>query len=101
MSIEAIAAVSAPIVTNTAATGSSVNHASSGSFIRLIDEQLASTDAKIRQADASVQSLALGKADNLHRVMMDVESARLSLDLVVQVRNRVVEAYQDLMRMQL
>jgi flagellar hook-basal body complex protein FliE len=50
--------------------------------------------------DQAVQSLALGDTGELHQVMMNMEKARLSFELALQVRNKALEAYQELMRMQ-
>jgi len=47
------------------------------------------------------EQLALGQVENMHDVMIASEKAGLSLQLVIQVRNRVVEAYQEIMRMQI
>jgi flagellar hook-basal body complex protein FliE len=47
-----------------------------------------------------LRSLAAGDAVSLHEVMMRAEEARLSFQLVVQLRNHVLEAYQEIMRMQ-
>lgn len=47
------------------------------------------------------EQLALGQVENMHDVMISSEKAGLSLQLVIQVRNRVVEAYQEIMRMQI
>lgn len=63
-------------------------------------QQLQQTDVKIKSADVAVQQLAAGRDVELHRVMLDIEQARVSFDLMVQVRNRLVEAYQDIVRMQ-
>ena len=46
-------------------------------------------------------ALATGQSDELHRVIMNMESAKLSFDLALQVRNKVLDAYQELMRMQI
>ena len=51
-------------------------------------------------ADQAVQGLAAGETENLHQVMIALEEARLSLQLVAQVRNRLLEAYQEVLRMQ-
>ncbi len=63
--------------------------------------QIDEVDGAIRNAEVSMQSLIVGKAENLHEVMLDIEKARISLDLTVQIRNRLVEAYQEVMRMQI
>lgn len=53
-----------------------------------------------REATAQSQALATGRAEDVTSVVMAVERASLALQLAVQVRNRAVEAYQDLFRMQ-
>lgn len=70
-------------------------------FVDWLERQVGQVDEQIKAADHSVQSLAVGDTEDLHRVILDVEQARLSLDLVVQIRNRLVEAYQEVLRLQL
>jgi len=43
----------------------------------------------------------LGKEEDLHRAIIALEKANLALGLTVQVRNKVIEAYQEIMRMQM
>jgi len=45
--------------------------------------------------------LATGQVDNLHQIMITSEKAELALELTVQIRNKVIEAYQEIMRMQI
>lgn len=52
------------------------------------------------RADEAVKGLAAGESENLHQVMIALEEARLSLQLVAQVRNRLLDAYQEVLRMQ-
>lgn len=99
MTVDAIVAVGTSPVAAKLDTAA-VDQNAGPTFLQWFDHQVSATDQKIKAADQSVQNVILGKTDNLHRVMMDIEAARMSLDLVVQVRNRVVEAYQELMRMQ-
>jgi flagellar hook-basal body complex protein FliE len=47
-----------------------------------------------------LQDLASGKTDNIHHVMLALGEAKLSLQLLVQVRNKLLEGYQDILRMQ-
>jgi flagellar hook-basal body complex protein FliE len=51
-------------------------------------------------ADEAVRGLAAGETENLHQVMIALEEARVSLQLAVQVRNRLLDAYQEVLRMQ-
>ncbi|MEN3202620.1 MAG: flagellar hook-basal body complex protein FliE [Atribacterota bacterium] len=53
-----------------------------------------------KEADRAVLEVALGKEENLHRAIIALERANLALGLAVQVRNKVIEAYQEIMRMQ-
>jgi flagellar hook-basal body complex protein FliE len=41
----------------------------------------------------------VGKVTNLHQIMIGMEESRLSFQLFLQVRNRVLEAYQDILKM--
>lgn len=71
-----------------------------GAFGQWFEQQLGQVNTQLQSADRGLQSLATGQAQNLHQVMIDLEEARLSFQMLVQVRNRVLEAYQDVMRMQ-
>jgi flagellar hook-basal body complex protein FliE len=63
--------------------------------------EVSELSAQMAVNEQAVQQLSLGGTDNLHQVMMNMESARLQFDLLLQVRNKVLEAYQELMRMQI
>jgi flagellar hook-basal body complex protein FliE len=65
-----------------------------------LTQALGRVNNELVQADAGMQQLATGQAENLHQVMIALEEARLGLQLVVQVRNRLLEAYQEILRMQ-
>ena len=54
-----------------------------------------------KEAEQATLDLLSGNTDNLHRVMLKIEEARLSLQLTVQVVNKAIQAYQDLSRMQI
>lgn len=51
-------------------------------------------------ADSAVEKLQTGESRNLHEVMIAMEKADISMRLLLQVRNKVVDAYQEIMRMQ-
>ena len=52
-------------------------------------------------ADVQSQALALGKTNDIAGVAMAVERANLSMQLAVQVRNKAVDAYHEIFRMQI
>lgn len=51
--------------------------------------------------EKNTELLAIGKADNLHKIMIDAEKADIALQLMLQTRNKAIEAYQEIMRMQI
>ena len=48
----------------------------------------------------AIDMLVTGEAADVHQVMVAVEQAGIALDLMLELRNRVMEGYQELMRMQ-
>ena len=66
-----------------------------------LGDGLIQVDRSLRAADDRLRSLAAGENVALHDVMITMEQARMDLMLVVEVRNRLLEAYQELTRMQL
>ncbi|HEX5513576.1 MAG TPA: flagellar hook-basal body complex protein FliE [Gammaproteobacteria bacterium] len=102
MSIEVIAATGAVAGKALSAAGALPSRpAPEASFETWLVQQFSATNAKLVEADQGVRRLALGEADNLHQVMIALEEAKLQFELVVQVRNRLVEAYQDILRMRI
>ena len=52
------------------------------------------------QADQAIQELAAGESKSLHETMILLEKADISFRLMMQVRNKLLEAYRDIMHMQ-
>lgn len=53
------------------------------------------------RAESSLESFSVGESDSIHRVIVDMEEALLNLKFATQVRNKVIDAYQEIMRMQI
>ncbi|OGO39889.1 MAG: flagellar hook-basal body complex protein FliE [Chloroflexi bacterium RBG_16_57_9] len=70
------------------------------SFGRLLGQALDNLNRVQVEADASSARLAAGEPVDLHDVMLAVEEADLSLRLALQMRNKLMEAYQEINRMQ-
>lgn len=70
-------------------------------FSQWLATQVEQVNQQLITADTQVRQLAVGEATNLHQVMLTVEQAKLQFELLLQVRNKVLEAYQDVMRMQI
>jgi flagellar hook-basal body complex protein FliE len=74
--------------------------ASSNDFTNWMARKLDEVNTELSQADMQVRQLAVGSQTNLHEVMIALEKARLGMELVVQVRNKLLDAYQSIMQMQ-
>ena len=68
-------------------------------FGKLMEEMVGKVSDLQNTADKSIQSLATGQSKGLHEVMLAVEKASISFQMLTQVRNKAVEAYQEIMRM--
>lgn len=53
-----------------------------------------------KESDVSMQKLATGQTQNVHETMILAEKADISLRLMMQVRNKLIDAYQEIMKMQ-
>jgi len=71
-----------------------------GSFGETLTNALTKLGDLHTEAAAQSQALVTGKADDVTSVAMAVERASLALQLAAQVRNKAVEAYQEIFRMQ-
>lgn len=71
------------------------------SFGDLLQQKLAELNNLQQQADALTTGYLAGKVEDVHQVMLALEEADLSLQLAMQVRNKAVEAYQEISRMQI
>lgn len=69
-------------------------------FTALLKDSLASLETKQSESAQAVQSLIDGSADDLHSVMIKTTEAQLSLEIAVQMRNRALEAYNEIKNMQ-
>ncbi len=69
-------------------------------FGKVIDQLLSSQAATEAKADQAILDLALGRTDDLHSVALAVSMADLSFRKILEIRNRLLEAYQEIMRMQ-
>ena len=54
----------------------------------------------MKAADAEKTKLFTGETNNLHQAMISMQEASVAFSLMVEVRNKLVESYQEIMRMQ-
>ena len=84
----------------------SMEHASVGApnpegFASMLLQGITRVDARLQSAEQAVSAFAVGNDTPPHQVLLALDEARRSLELALQVRARLVEGYQELMRMQL
>lgn len=70
-------------------------------FLDYLSDALREVDKYQKEAEINAQKLALGDQDYLHNTVIAYEKANLALQFTVEIRNRLVEAYQEIMRIQM
>jgi flagellar hook-basal body complex protein FliE len=83
------------------APGAPKESAGGDAFGQALGAALDKLDVGQNQAAQAAQDLSTGKATDISSVVSEVEKASLELQLATQVRNKVVDAYQEIMRMQI
>lgn len=74
--------------------------AKGSSFFDALQNSLQEANQNQIEADQSVKDLIAGKTKNIHETMLQLQKADLSLKTMMQVRNKVLEAYKEIMKMQ-
>ncbi|MCX7856707.1 MAG: flagellar hook-basal body complex protein FliE [Deltaproteobacteria bacterium] len=70
------------------------------SFGEIIKESIQRVADIEKEANAEVERLAKNEASDLHNVMIAIEKADLTFQLMMQIRNKIISAYEEIMRMQ-
>lgn len=75
--------------------------AGGASFSQMLIDGIESANRRVTEADSLVRAFAVDQSIPLHQVTFALEEARLSMELMMQVRARLVESYQRMMEMQI
>ena len=70
-------------------------------FSNLLSSSLNNLNTSIVDSNQTIENLALGKTESTHEIVIAMENAKMSLQMAVEVRNKLVEAYQQITRMQI
>jgi flagellar hook-basal body complex protein FliE len=70
------------------------------SFSDTLSKAIEGVDQLHKQADVAAEKIATGQSQNLHETMIAAEKADIALRLMVQVRNKIIDAYHEVMKMQ-
>jgi flagellar hook-basal body complex protein FliE len=71
------------------------------SFSDILSSTLDQVTKAQNAGDTAIEKLNTGEAKNMHEVMIAVEEADISLRMLVQFRNKALQAYDDIMKMQI
>jgi flagellar hook-basal body complex protein FliE len=85
-----------PAAPTTAAAG-----AGAVEFSKMLMDGVLSLNAAQNESNQLVSNFIAGKGPEVHNLMLNVEKANLSLELAVQIRNKIIDAYNEVMRMQM
>ena len=76
------------------------NKNETSSFGNVIKDYLKAVDKDSKIATEKVQNVLVNKEENIHEAMVTLEEASISLQMMLEVRNKLLESYQELKRMQ-
>jgi len=100
--LSSIRAINLPEVAQVeSAAGTGAADGASGSFRSVLEGMIGRVDQSQAQAQQAAESFLTGGNEELHSVALASQRAELQFDLFLQVRNKAVSAYQEIMRMQL
>ena len=69
-------------------------------FKEMLEGYLKDVNSLQHKADGAVHDLVTGRTENLHQLIAAVNEADLSFRLMMEMRNKLVDAYKEIMRMQ-
>jgi flagellar hook-basal body complex protein FliE len=71
-----------------------------GGFSNFLTQAVSEIDGKMKTAQTEQTKVLTGESTNLHQAMIAMQEASTAFSLMVEVRNKLVESYQEVMRMQ-
>ncbi len=69
-------------------------------FGEILKDAISTVNELQKQSDQEIQKLMTGESQDLHTTIIAVQKADLSFQMMMQVRNKIVQAYQEIMHMQ-
>jgi len=79
----------------------SFNNDNTVSFIDYLNTAIEKTNNLIIESEKISEDFAAGKTDNIHDVLIAAEKADIAFQLTMQIRNKIMDAYNEIMRMQI
>jgi flagellar hook-basal body complex protein FliE len=99
--VAASSTVSSIAAQNAGSSSDGVSKANGGNdFSKLVTGFIEETNRAQVSSDQAINDLVTGKTDNVQQVVMAVANAEMSFQLFMEIRNKLIDSYNDLMRMQ-
>jgi flagellar hook-basal body complex protein FliE len=76
------------------------NEKGGSAFGEVLKDAISTVNELQKQSDQEIQKLMTGESQDLHNTVIAMQKADLSFQMMMQVRNKIVQAYQEIMRMQ-
>jgi len=100
LAASALTRIDAPLPTVGIAPAGPAQAAPTDGFGKVLDGLVATVDSKQATAQALTRQVLLGDSGQLHQSVIAMQEASVAFSMMVEVRNKLVESYQELMRMQ-
>jgi len=94
--ISQVGRISSPAIDKTTPT----DRVTAPGFSDMFEKFVRGVDYKKKVSAKETQDLILGKSDNIHEAVVKSEEAKVAFNLMIEVRNKLVDSYKELMRMQ-
>lgn len=81
--------------------GTNVQRKSGADFKKVLENAIEKVNSTTKNAEQAATDFATGKTSDIHSVIIAAEKADIMLQLTTEVRNKIVESYREIMRMQI
>jgi flagellar hook-basal body complex protein FliE len=81
-------------------TGTPLDPTPSSGFADALRQAVAEVNSLQQEAGAEIRQLVTGESEDLHKTLLAVQRSDIAFQLMLEVRNKVVQAYQEIMRIQ-
>jgi len=88
--------IASPIIDKTTPT----DRVTAPGFSEMFEKFVRGVDHKKKVSAKETQDLILGRSDNIHEAVVKSEESKVAFNLMIEVRNKLVDSYKELMRMQ-
>jgi flagellar hook-basal body complex protein FliE len=78
-----------------------ISNQGSGQFADILKSSIQTVESERAASDQAIQQFLTGESDDLHKIALATQRAELTSELFLQVRNKVISAYQEVMKLQM